>query len=809
MKVCAQCGNKLGMMDRVCKKCGCAEFTETKTNIFGSSVTSKGRNCIYCGASLEPKSRFCWSCGKPCDGTISLSFLDEKKEEPAPESPELDFLKSAEDFSAGLGAPVKQEPGPKAPTFVSEQKMNTAPKPVEVQSAPNNPMLAAPSGAAQQQAAPVQPAAVPGAVVQPAPVPAAAPGQVVNVQQAAPVQAPAPAAPRQAIPAAAVSNEHGSQRQPAISREQQAQLSAIQVPVGLTREEAERLMEERKKREEEQAARAAEAAAKEAARRAEEEKKHAEAEAVRKAVEEKKRAEEAARRMEAERRRAEEEAKRKAEEEKKRAEEAARRAEEEKKRAEEAARKAEEAKKRAEEEAKRRAEEEKKRAEEAARKAEEERKRAEEEAKRRAEEEKKRAEEAARKAEEERKRAEEEAKRKAEEERKRAEEEAKRKAEEEKKRAEEEAKRKAEEEAKRKADEEAARKAAEERDKKIKELREDADTYGKKAIDKSEPVIEDGRNELEAALDKYNDYFRQAQIRADLSESAVQYYTIVERLGVMYYNERAYKLAEPLIRDAAFHGKARAAVVYVDWMLRNRKDIPAEPGSLKNLLTAALADESVASRRYETIRALYNLGRIYEEGITVEKNLAEAFNFYKQSAELGDPKSMALVGQFYLYGDGVRKDSKEAFAWSSRAAELGQEKGIRNVAVAYDFGTGVKRDAQKAVFWYKKLLEIVSNDRFAMYRIAYCLADPEKEYSTKPTEEMLKEACVYANKAIAEGEKKAEFILGYYHTLPFEGGPDYNKAAGHFAKAANNGDEKSKKWLARMVKGSNGNYSLR
>ena len=221
MKVCAQCGNKLGMMDRVCKKCGCAEFTETKTNLF-ANVTSKGRTCIYCGSALDLKARFCWSCGKPCDGSISLSFLDEKKEEPAPAAPELDFLKSADDFSAGLGAPVKQEPGPKAPTFVSEQKVNNVHKEQQVQSAPNNPMLAAPSSA---QAAPapapapahvtagvsnVAPAPVPAQTiptVQPAPIrnagpsPAVAAAQALQAQQQAPqVKPQAKAAPQSSTP---------------------------------------------------------------------------------------------------------------------------------------------------------------------------------------------------------------------------------------------------------------------------------------------------------------------------------------------------------------------------------------------------------------------------------------------------------------------------------------------------------------------------------------------------------------------------------------------------------------------------------
>ncbi len=761
---------------------------------------------MYCGSALDFKAKFCWSCGKPCDGTISLSFLDEKKEEPAPKAPELDFLKSAEDFSAGLGGPVKSDPGvPTAPTFVSEQKMNTQNQaPVSVQSMPNNPMLAAPT-----QGQPVMngaPAAMPGTMPQamPGTMPQAMPGTMPQAGQV--VQpAPVPAAPVQPAP--------------------------IPVPVGLTREEAEaaarkaeedrkqaaeaatRRAEEEKKRAEEEAKKAAE----EAAKKAEEEKRAAE-EAAKKAEEERKRAaEEAAKKAEEERKRAAEEAAKRAEEAKKAAEEAAKKAEEERKRAaEEAAKKAEEAKKAAEEAAKKAEEERRRAAEEAAKKAEEEKKRAEEEAARKAAEEKKRAEEeAARKAAEEKKHAEEEAARKAaeearrkEEERKRAEEEARRK-EEERKRAEEEARRKEEEERKRREAEEAARKAAEEKAKEIQTLKKESAELGKKALDKCEEDSEEARTILETALDKYHEYFRKAEIHPEQCDTAEQYWIICEILGVTYYQEHSYKLSAPLLRVSAASGRSRGRIYYTDLILRNRKELPEEPEALKKMLTEALEDEEIQEDEYEKSHALYCLGRIYEEGLTVEKSMPEAFRYYKECAELGSPAAMAMVGQCYLYGDGVKKDPKEALKWNLKAGQAGQEKAIRNLAVAYDFGSGTAKNGKEAVNWYKKLLERVANDRFAMYRIAWCLVDPEKEYGMHPDEEAFKEARSYAEKALAEGEKKAEFILGYYDLQSFDKGPDLNSAAAHFTKAASHGDEKSKKWLGRMVRDAAGNYTLR
>ena len=805
-RVCARCGEKIGKTEQFCGRCGSSEIKET--SLFNLDFGTKPKKCIYCGAALEAKAKFCWSCGKPCDGAISLSFIDEKKEEPAPPAPELDFLKSAEEFSSGLsgnGTTVSSPvPGRTGATFVSEQKMQ-GPKQEVPQAAPNNPFLAA--SAAES-------VPIPATSMTPYMAPGAIPSMSPTALQAGATPPPMPIPVPVGLTREEAEQKAREQAQWAAEEQRKAEEAAKKAAEDAAKaaEEARKQAEEAEKKAAEEAAKAEEVArkaAEEAARKAEEERKRAEAEAARKAEEARLAAEAAARKAEEERRAAEEAAK-KAEEERKRLEEEARKKEEAaRKQAEEECRRVEterrkaaaEAKRKAEEEAKK-AEEERIKAEEAAKKAEEERKRAEEEAAKKAEEERKRAEEEARKAEEERKRAEEEAARKAEEERKRAEEEAARKAEEERLRA--------EEEARRKAEEEAARKAAEERKKELAALITSVEAAGKKALEGNKKGgVQKNRSEMEAALAGYQDYFRKSESGPEEMESPDTYLQIAERLGVMYYKEKSYKLAEPLLKDAAVNGRNLAKVYYASWMMRNRKEIPAENGYLKELLTEALADNGVKSNKDDKIKALYLLGRIHEEGVTVDKNLPEAFRYYKECAELNDPASMAMVGQFYLYGDGVAKDTKMAFTWNEKAAMAGQERAIRNLAIAYDFGTGTKRDAEKAVYWYKKLLEMVSNDRFAMYRIAYCLADPENEFRSNPTEAMYKEALDFATKALEGGEKKAEYIIGFYYTRQIGEGPDYNQAAAHFNKAANHGEEKAKRWLGRLIKNASGNYTLR
>ncbi|MDE6529724.1 MAG: sel1 repeat family protein, partial [Lachnospiraceae bacterium] len=457
--------------------------------------------------------------------------------------------------------------------------------------------------------------------------------------------------------------------------------------------------------------------------------------------------------------------------------------------------------KRAEEEAARKAEE------EAARKAEEERKRAEEEAARKAEEERIKAEEERKRAEEEAARKAEEERIKAEEERKRAEEEAARKAEEERIKAEEERKRaeeaarKAEEE-RIKAEEEAARKAEEERRKKeIEELCADAQSAGTKALNKAKKSVETARADLETALDKFHSYYQKAGKDVDNKEMKEMFCEIEENLGILYYQEKSYKLAAPLLKDASENGRNRAKVYMAEWCLRSRKELPEDPEELKKKLEEALADENLM-KKYPEDQILANmiLARIHLEGIGVKKNPAEAFKYYLKCAELGDVEAMAMVGNCYLYGEGIKKDTKTAFTWNEKAAKAGNERAIRNVAVSYDFGTGVKKDPKQAVEWYKKLLEILGNDRFAKYRIAICLSDPDREYGIKPTQEMYEEAVFYAKQAVEEGEKNANYILGYCYTFGKGVNKDHEQAYQYYAKAANQGHQKAKEKLNNFVK---------
>ena len=445
---------------------------------------------------------------------------------------------------------------------------------------------------------------------------------------------------------------------------------------------------------------------------------------------------------------------------------------------------------------------------------EEARKRQEEEERRRKEEEerlRKEEEERKKREEEERlKREEEERIRKEEEERLRKEEEERLRREEEERirREEEERLRKEEEERLRKEEEE--RKAREAEEARLKALKEDVAACVKNcdaAIEGYKKNPESHRADLQAGLDKIETLKKEAGDDVDTSSLNEAYYKIQEILGVLYYKEGAYKLAVPMLEYATAQGSIKASIYYCQWLIKNRSKMPKEPDYLKKLMEDSINSGLLSEE--EKAMCYGSLAKILHDGIGTSRNLPEAFEYFKKGAALGDVKAIAKVGQCYLYGEGVTKDGKLALEWSEKAANEGNETGIRNVAVCYDFGTGTKKDAKMAIEWYKKLLDKVENDRFAMYRIAYCTINPDKEYNMKADEAMMKEAFTYATKAVEGGEENANYLLGYLYMTGKVVMMDYNKAVAHFTKAANFGNSKARDKVKLFVKNGSGNYVLK
>ena len=85
--------------------------------------------------------------------------------------------------------------------------------------------------------------------------------------------------------------------------------------------------------------------------------------------------------------------------------------------------------------------------------------------------------------------------------------------------------------------------------------------------------------------------------------------------------------------------------------------------------------------------AFSNLAILFERGLGVDKNISIAFDHRKKAAELGHTDSMNIIARAYRYGEEpVEKDLTEAFKWYKRSAEDGNIKAAETLGIFYDFG---------------------------------------------------------------------------------------------------------------------------
>ena len=103
--------------------------------------------------------------------------------------------------------------------------------------------------------------------------------------------------------------------------------------------------------------------------------------------------------------------------------------------------------------------------------------------------------------------------------------------------------------------------------------------------------------------------------------------------------------------------------------------------------------------------ARYHLGRMYEQGLGVEKNEEKALGYYRTAAEKENEKAALKLGNAYYTGGLLDKDYKEALKWYTIAADKGSYPAQYNVGLMYEEGNGVKKDFVQAFKFYKKSAE--------------------------------------------------------------------------------------------------------
>ncbi len=128
--------------------------------------------------------------------------------------------------------------------------------------------------------------------------------------------------------------------------------------------------------------------------------------------------------------------------------------------------------------------------------------------------------------------------------------------------------------------------------------------------------------------------------------------------------------------------------------------------------------------------AMNCLGWLQEQG----GDPAAAAQWYRQSADGGNPMAMRNLANSYLAGSGVPKDEVAAAEWYRRSAERGNALAMKSLGFLYRNGQGVARDDSIARQWFRRSAE--RGDAEAMTDLG--LMALEGEGGTQDSEEALR-----------------------------------------------------------------------
>ena len=80
--------------------------------------------------------------------------------------------------------------------------------------------------------------------------------------------------------------------------------------------------------------------------------------------------------------------------------------------------------------------------------------------------------------------------------------------------------------------------------------------------------------------------------------------------------------------------------------------------------------------------AQFKLGQMYDKGVGVPKDVAEAVKWYRKAAEQGEALAQFYLGEKHANGNGVPKDLVQAYAWWNIAGAKGDEFAKKYLAIA-------------------------------------------------------------------------------------------------------------------------------
>ena len=238
-----------------------------------------------------------------------------------------------------------------------------------------------------------------------------------------------------------------------------------------------------------------------------------------------------------------------------------------------------------------------------------------------------------------------------------------------------------------------------------------------KAIEWFNKAIENGN--AEAALNLGYVYETGKGVKQDQTE-AIKYYTIAAERGLV--------VAQHRLGNYYFTGTTveKDQVVAVNWYKR------------------------AAENGYAAAQAM--LGKCYQYGYGVSQDINQAISWYTKAAEQGHSEAQSDLGQCYALGSGVKRDYVTAVKWFTKAAEQGSSWSQNRLGhIYYDGAENVAKNYTEAIKWFHKAAD--QGNEYSMYGLGKCY------YNGYGVKKDLAEAKKWLTKAANKGHRASKKLL--------------------------------------------------
>ena len=262
--------------------------------------------------------------------------------------------------------------------------------------------------------------------------------------------------------------------------------------------------------------------------------------------------------------------------------------------------------------------------------------------------------------------------------------------------------------------------------------------------------------------------------------------------------------AKEWYEKAADKGNAAAMVGLGRMYFRGYDGIEKNYGTaLEWFKKAALTWRAVTDEnRWKVMYLFFYLGRIYTEGLGVEKNVMMGLRAFLTGANNGNVACARSLAMSYENGEFTKESSDDSQRWYKVCAKAekdiayADDVAMRSIGLLYKYGNGVEKDIEKSLSWIKKATELGN---------VQCLRDMGLAYRNgSGVSKDVNEALKYYSAAAERGDRLAQNSLSWmYYTGDFLE-KDLTKALEWALKAANNGSGGAMETLYRMYRDGDG-----